>query len=236
MTEILIRSIPEQAVLAIRGVVPPGLLCDDDVSTAFRGNGTLFRNLDAGRGAIGLRSVSTTALTNGQHTLSWSVTDSANRSEGIGSRYITVVNSAADGCSAECAVRRAEQVFGTSERRNLGTSIYARTGFDLQSAFTPLAVGAAGVDVYVALLARLGRYDEAIEAAATLLPEGVRSSGFAPSLIELSRSAGKFDKLLEVHAATHPARPQRAKSDASGRNAGDPAAIDKNRANAGIEG
>lgn len=59
-------------------------------------------------------------------------------------------------------------------------------------------VGAAGVDVYVALLARLGRYDEAIEAAATLLPEGVRSSGFAPSLIELSRSAGKFDKLLEV--------------------------------------
>jgi len=129
--------------VAVNGVVPAGVLCDDDVSAAFRGNGTAFRNLDAGRGAIGLRTFSTTGLTNGLHTLSWGVTDSAGRSEGIGSRYITVVNGSNDVCGAECAVRSAD--FGTPKPRDSGTSVFARTGFELRAAYTPLERTAAGV-------------------------------------------------------------------------------------------
>jgi hypothetical protein len=132
--------------------VPPGVLCDDDVSSIFRGTGTTFRNLDAARGAIGLRSIDTTTLTNGLHTISWGVTDSANRSEGIGSRYFNVLNSSADACtSAECAVRSAElqgaeaRDFGHSALRDSGIPVFARTGYDLQAAYTPLEPGADGV-------------------------------------------------------------------------------------------
>lgn len=62
----------------------------------------------------------------------------------------------------------------------------------------PREFGAAAVEVYVALLARLGRYVEAIDATASMLPAGVRSSGFAPSLQELSRLAGNYERLLAV--------------------------------------
>lgn len=126
---------------------PPGVLCDDDVSTTFRGDGTRYRNLDAGRGAIGLRSIDTTTLSNGLHTLSWGVVDSASRGAGIGSRYFNVQNPVADACGAECGVRSAKEV-GRPEREGRQTRssvIYARTGFDLQSAYTPLATNADSV-------------------------------------------------------------------------------------------
>jgi hypothetical protein len=58
--------------------------------------------------------------------------------------------------------------------------------------------GTAAAEVYVALLARLERYDEAVGAAIELLPAGVRTSGFAPNLLELSRLAGNYGPLLEV--------------------------------------
>jgi hypothetical protein len=57
--------------------------------------------------------------------------------------------------------------------------------------------GPLAAETYIALLARLARYDEAIDAAARLLPQG-RASGFAPSLLELSRLAGNYDRLMEV--------------------------------------
>lgn len=122
---------------------PPGVLCDDDVSTTFRGTGTRYRNLDAGRGAIGLRSIDTTTLANGLHTISWGVVDSASRSTGIGSRYFTVQNPMADACdSAECGVRRTDVRHADVRRAEV---IYGRTGFDLQSAFAPLATTEEGV-------------------------------------------------------------------------------------------
>ena len=58
--------------------------------------------------------------------------------------------------------------------------------------------GTGPVEVYVALLARLGRHAEALEAAVELVPRGVRTSGFAPSLIELARLAGDYQRLLAV--------------------------------------
>ena len=58
--------------------------------------------------------------------------------------------------------------------------------------------GTAAAEVYVALLSRLKRFDEAIDAAIELIPPGVRTSGFAPSLLELSRSCGNYDRLMNV--------------------------------------
>jgi hypothetical protein len=58
--------------------------------------------------------------------------------------------------------------------------------------------GTGPVEVYIALLARLGRYAEALEAAVELVPRGVRTSGFAPSMIELASSGGAYGRLLAV--------------------------------------
>jgi hypothetical protein len=84
--------------------VPGGAYCDDDISAIFgnaapqapltprTSNPTRYRNLDAGRGAIGAYLINTNALANGLHTIAWSVTDSLGRVEGIGSRFFTVLN------------------------------------------------------------------------------------------------------------------------------------------------
>lgn len=88
--------------------VPPAAYCNDDVASIFgnvtpqatftarSANATRYRNLDAARGAIGSYSFNTATLTNGLHTIAWSVTDSAGRTEGIGSRLFFVLNSGAD--------------------------------------------------------------------------------------------------------------------------------------------
>lgn len=57
--------------------------------------------------------------------------------------------------------------------------------------------GAAAAEVYVSLLARLGRLDEALEAAAKYL-SSARTSGFAPSLLELAQRSGNFARLREI--------------------------------------
>jgi hypothetical protein len=51
-------------------------------------------------------------------------------------------------------------------------------------------------EVLIALLARLGRYEEAIEATIEHVPRGARTSGFAPTLFELARLAGNYEPLL----------------------------------------
>jgi hypothetical protein len=58
--------------------------------------------------------------------------------------------------------------------------------------------GTAAAEVYIALLARLGRAREAIEAHLQLLPRGARTTGFAPSLLELARQAGDFSRVIDV--------------------------------------
>lgn len=49
-------------------------------------------------------------------------------------------------------------------------------------------------EIYVGLLSRLGRHEAALEAAAELIPLGAPSLGFAPSLFDSARSAGKLDR------------------------------------------
>jgi hypothetical protein len=59
-------------------------------------------------------------------------------------------------------------------------------------------VGSAPAEVYIGLLARLGRYEEAMRAAAKLLPTTARGGHFAPSLLELAQMAGRFDALSAI--------------------------------------
>ena len=66
---------------------------------------TLFPGYANSLGAVGVYNLDTTTLSNATHTIVWSVTDSAGRADGIGSRYFDVVNvggsAAASGAPAE---------------------------------------------------------------------------------------------------------------------------------------
>ena len=55
---------------------------------------TLFPGLANSNGAVGFQVLNTTTLSNGLHTIVWTATDSANLTEGLGSRYFTVSNGA----------------------------------------------------------------------------------------------------------------------------------------------
>ena len=58
--------------------------------------------------------------------------------------------------------------------------------------------GTLAAEVYVVLLARLGRHAEAIDAAAKMLPPGTHTTGFAPTLMQLCQQAGDYTQLLRV--------------------------------------
>jgi hypothetical protein len=53
---------------------------------------TLFPGYANTNGAIGFYTLDTTTLSNGIHTIAWSVTDNQGRSDGLGSRYFWVQN------------------------------------------------------------------------------------------------------------------------------------------------
>jgi hypothetical protein len=144
-------------------VVGAGQYCDDDVANTFgneapqavfvprTANDTRYRNLDAGRAAIGAYDIDTTRLANGLHTIAWSVTDSAGRIEGIGSRFFTVANTAAEPERAGDKARRPAPAGGEAEA-SAGpeadgfdaATLGARTGFDLSAPFEALTAGADG--------------------------------------------------------------------------------------------
>ena len=61
---------------------------------------TLFPGLFNSNGAVGFFYIDTTTFANGVHTIAWSVTDNANRTDGIGSRYFIVANSGSGAIAA----------------------------------------------------------------------------------------------------------------------------------------
>lgn len=179
--------------------VPGGTFCDDDVSNAFgtqppsavlaarTSNPTRHRNLDAGRGAIGSFVFDTQALANGIHSIAWSVTDSAGRTEGIGSRYFSVLNSgAADGVRQPRA-SALDRLKGTSapQARALARSVPAssdatmvvrgRVGFDLRTPYVVIEPDDTGIrHVQVAGLDRLELDLGPVDAGALVAGEAVR--------------------------------------------------------------
>jgi hypothetical protein len=144
--------------------VTPGTYCLDDVANIFgnpapqpagaprSANNTLFRNLDAGRAAIGSFDIDTRTMTNGRHSIAWGVTDSAGRPEGIGSRDFIVFNGSSRMANRSTAAQFADAAvvnLGSTEQiagRTIAASeVYGRTGFDFSQPLEVVAPDAAGV-------------------------------------------------------------------------------------------
>lgn len=88
---------PQPGVVPVNGstigVLIDGVSVGQPVYNQFRSDiATLFPGYANSGGAVGYRMIDTTSLTNGLHTIMWVVTDSLGRSEGIGSRYFSVLN------------------------------------------------------------------------------------------------------------------------------------------------
>jgi hypothetical protein len=108
-----------------------------DIQAAFPG----FNNTN---GAIGFRILDTTLMTNGLHTISWTVTDNAGAIEGIGSRFFVVSN----GISALTAAATSPISDEGIETAALDTTpLVGRRGWDLEAALGVFEVGANGVTV-----------------------------------------------------------------------------------------
>ncbi len=130
-------------------MLAPTTYCDDDVASIFGhatpqapftsrpANATRFRNLDAGRGAIASTTIDTRLLSNGAHTLAWSATDSQGRTEGIGSRFIMVLNSTTDSAATLAPPAIATLPQATADTQG----VWYRTGFDLAERWHPLPGG-----------------------------------------------------------------------------------------------
>ena len=59
-------------------------------------------------------------------------------------------------------------------------------------------LGTGPAEVYVALLARLGRFQEAIIACRRFLPPGSATSGLAPSLMELAAAGEEYQRIAAL--------------------------------------
>jgi len=173
--------------------------CDDDIASIFGhrapqaafsarvANPTRFRNLDAGRGAIGAFLLDTTTMTNGLHTIAWSVTDSLGRTEGVGSRFFTVLNPTAPVADGSTVSARPAAARAARRAASPPLAVLGRTGFDLASPFTAMRADDAGV--YHVRLPEFGRLElqfsaaidgaalEAGDGALRPLPVGARVDG-----------------------------------------------------------
>jgi hypothetical protein len=62
-------------------------------------------------------------------------------------------------------------------------------------------VGTGPLETYLILLTRLGRHAEALDELARLVPHDVALSRYAPSMLELARLSGAWDKYLQIAQA-----------------------------------
>jgi hypothetical protein len=140
--------------------LPAGQYCLDDVSSVFghvtpqhaniprSANPTRYRNLDAGRGPIGAFTFDTSTLTNGMHSIAWGVTDSAGRTDGIGSRDFFVLNTGADAAASDQTVQAQAQ--GRADTARLvadaaeDARVTGRSGFSLLTPFTEIIADGTG--------------------------------------------------------------------------------------------
>ncbi len=114
-----------------------------DIEALFPG----FQNTAGANGAVGFRVIDTTTLTNGLHTISWTVTDSLGVTEGIGSRFFSVVNgsgavTAAVEGAASSRVRATAEIIAAAPQDD--APVLARRGWDLDGPWQWYGVGGAG--------------------------------------------------------------------------------------------
>ena len=101
-----------------------------------------FQNTTGTNGAIGFRVIDTTTLTNGLHTISWTVADDQGAVEGIGSRFFTVSNGVAGLTAEGTASSTASRPPPTSQRRRTRRGpMLARRGWNLAAPWQWVGVG-----------------------------------------------------------------------------------------------
>jgi hypothetical protein len=106
-----------------------------------------FPGLNNTNGAIGFQIIDTTLLTNGRHTISWTVVDDQGAIEGIGSRYFTVSNGAGSlTTTAESAAssRVIMNVDSIASAPLDDAPMLARRGWDLEGAWRWHGIGRLG--------------------------------------------------------------------------------------------
>ena len=114
-----------------------------DIEALFPG----FRNTAGTNGAVGFKIIDTTRLTNGLHTISWTVVDDQGAVEGIGSRYFTVSNGVSAGTAA---AERAASARVTADAKAIAaatradTAVLGRRGWDLAGSGSGTAWAAKG--------------------------------------------------------------------------------------------
>ena len=112
---------------------------------------TLFPGLANSNGAVGFFYIDSTTLSNGMHTLSWVATDSAGHTDGLGSRYFTVLNNGGVAATGETAIHSTPSTAMSSiEIEELGpiqVEVGARDGFLIVNGERrPLPIGSTLVD------------------------------------------------------------------------------------------
>jgi hypothetical protein len=94
---------------------------------------TLFPGLANSNGAVGYLYLDSTTLANGMHTISWTATDSAGHTDGLGSRYFAVLNNGGVAAPAETAIQTADLLATRSiqlqELDPIQVEVGARDGF-----------------------------------------------------------------------------------------------------------
>jgi len=80
----------------------------------------------------------------------------------------------------------------------LGENVDEAIAYFLEKAETldVAEVGTAAIEVYVDLLAKIGRYEDAIKATVRMMPEDAQPIGYAPSLLELSQQAKSYGQFV----------------------------------------
>lgn len=108
-----------------------------DIQAAFPG----FNNTN---GAVGFYIFDSTFIANGLHTISWTVTDNAGVTEGIGSRFFTIANGAA---AATAAASSAQVSANFADLPIERSPVIGRRGWDLDAPFASFSSRASGVTV-----------------------------------------------------------------------------------------
>jgi len=134
------------------------VFCNDDIASLFGNttpqplltprfsNPTRFRNLDAAKGAIGAFVYNTAQLSNGLHTIAWSVMDSAGRTSGVGSRFFTVQNNSFAPQLAQTSAKTASltAVADLDQFAAGEADVWGRTGFDVRNSWQAMPLDAGG--------------------------------------------------------------------------------------------
>ena len=105
----------------------------------------LFPGFNNTNGAVGFRMLDTTSLSSGLHTISWTVTDSAGATEGLGSRFFSVANGVGAVTAATTSAASSLREIDAAPQDT--TPLVGRRGWDLEAPMGLFGAGASGVTV-----------------------------------------------------------------------------------------